>query len=74
MVSSPKVMLTVVWNTEGFHVLDVLPKRAMFETDSDSGDILSEILWVCPVRSNRRLVVHAGNARRQASKRTREFV
>jgi hypothetical protein len=67
-------MLTIVWNTEGFHVVDLLPKGATFDTDYSCEDIPSEILRACPVHSNRRLVGHAGNARKHAWKRTREFM
>jgi hypothetical protein len=63
MVLSQKVTLIGIWNTEGFHVVDVLPKGAMLDINCYCEDILSEILRVCPVRSNRRLVVHADNAR-----------
>jgi histone-lysine N-methyltransferase SETMAR len=74
MVSSPRVMLTVVWNTEGFHIINVIPKGAMFGTDYYCEDILSEILRACPLRSNRRLVIHADSARPPTSKRTGEFM
>jgi hypothetical protein len=29
-VSSPQMMLTVVWNPHGFHLIDVLPKGSKF--------------------------------------------
>jgi hypothetical protein len=67
-------MLTVVWNTKGFHVVGVLPKEATFDTDYYCQDVLSEILRACPARSNRRLVVHADNARPHTLKRIREFM
>jgi hypothetical protein len=73
MVSSPKVMLTVVWNTEVCHAVDVFPKRATFDTDHYCENILSEILTASPVSSNRRLVVHADNAKHTLS-RTGEFM
>jgi hypothetical protein len=66
-------MLTVVWNTEGCHVIDVFPKRATFDTNHYCEDIVSEILTASLVSSRRRLVVHADNAR-HTSNRTREFM
>jgi hypothetical protein len=62
MVSSPKVMLTVVWDTQGFYIVAVLPKGATFDTDYSCKDILSEILKAHPVRSNLRAIIHADNA------------
>jgi hypothetical protein len=54
MVSSSKAMLTVVWNAEGLHVFGVVPKGAASDVDYDCDHILSEILTVRPIRSNRR--------------------
>jgi hypothetical protein len=64
-------MLTVVWNTEGFHIVHVLPKGATFDSDYYCENSLSEILRACPVH---RLVVHADNARPHTSKPTRQFM
>jgi hypothetical protein len=46
MVSSPKVMLTVVWDTQSFHIVEVHPKEATIDTDYCCQDILSGILKV----------------------------
>jgi hypothetical protein len=62
-----------MWSTQGFHIVDVLSKGAMFDTDYCDENIFSEILSICPVRSNSRLIVHADNARLHNLKRTREF-
>jgi hypothetical protein len=74
MVSSSKVVLAVVRNTEGFHVVDLLPKGASCDTRYYCEDIISEILRACPVDSNRRLVIYVDDARPHTSKRTREFM
>jgi transposase len=74
MVSSPTVMSTIACNTEGLQFVHVLAKGATCDTYCYCEDILSEILSACPVRSNGRLVVHAGNAGPHSSKRTREFM
>jgi histone-lysine N-methyltransferase SETMAR len=50
------------------------PKGAAFDTDYSCGDILSEILRLCPERSNHRLTFHVDNARPHTSKRTKEFM
>jgi hypothetical protein len=67
-------MLTVVWNTQNFHIVDVLPKGVTFDTDYYSEKILSEILRVYPVGSNHQLIVHADNAKPHTSKRKEEFM
>jgi hypothetical protein len=41
-VQSPKVMLTVVWNPIGFHVLKALPKGRKFNAQCYTNDILSQ--------------------------------
>jgi hypothetical protein len=42
-VQSPKFMLTVVWNTIGFHVLKALPKGRKFNAQYYTNDILVAI-------------------------------
>jgi hypothetical protein len=39
IVSSPKMMLTVVWNSQGFHLIDVLRKGSKLHP----GDYISHI-------------------------------
>jgi hypothetical protein len=59
VASSLKGVLTIVWNTDGFHAVDMLPKGATFDIDDYCEDILSETLRASPARSNRLLVLHA---------------
>jgi hypothetical protein len=68
-------MLKVVWHPQGFfHIVDVLPRRAIFDIDYSCEDILSEIFSACPIGSSLRLIGHADNDRLHTSKRTREFI
>jgi hypothetical protein len=48
MAASPKMMVTLVWNTHGLLVVDMLPKGATFDTDYCCDDILSEIFGGVP--------------------------
>jgi histone-lysine N-methyltransferase SETMAR len=66
-------MLTVLGNTDGFHVVDLLSKGATFNTDYYFQDILSEILWACPACSNRRLTAGADNTRLYVESATRVY-
>jgi hypothetical protein len=63
-----KMMLAVVWNIEGLHIVEILLKGAMFDIDYDCKDILSEILRACPVHSNRRLTIPTNYIKPHTSK------
>jgi hypothetical protein len=41
-----KVMLTIVWNTEGFYVVEILPKGAKFNADYFCNSILRPWSWM----------------------------
>jgi hypothetical protein len=61
-------MLAVVWSSQGFYVVDVVPKGEMFDIDYDAEDVFSEILRACPVCLSHRLIIQADNARRHLLK------
>jgi histone-lysine N-methyltransferase SETMAR len=66
MVQSEKVMLTIVWNPSGLHVIDVLPKGTKFNAGHNVSNVLSPLaIWrrTQMRRSTRKLIVHADNAR-----------
>jgi hypothetical protein len=42
-VQSPKFMLRIVWNPNGFHVLKAIPKWRKFNAQYDTNDILVAI-------------------------------
>jgi hypothetical protein len=48
LVSSLKGMSTIVWNTRGFHAVDVILKAVTFDTDYHIENILFEILRHIP--------------------------
>ena len=77
MIQSPKLTITVVWNTSGFHVVAALPKGLKFNAECDTRGILQEILnWreEQGVGSTRKLSVHADNARFQTAKVSMDFL
>jgi hypothetical protein len=76
-VQSEKVMLIIVWNPSGFHLIRVLPKEFKFS----AGHYVAQILGPLPGwhriqvgRTNRKLTVHADNARPHTGKLTLVFM
>jgi histone-lysine N-methyltransferase SETMAR len=77
MIQSPKSMITVAWNTSGFHVLAALPKGAKFNASYDTNEILDEIRkWRDAHRTKRTrcLIVHADNARPHTARASLEYL
>jgi histone-lysine N-methyltransferase SETMAR len=65
-VHSEKLMLMIVWNSSGFHLINVLSKGFKFNATHYVTNILSSLAdWrkVQAGGSTRRLIVHADNAR-----------
>jgi histone-lysine N-methyltransferase SETMAR len=66
MIQSKKLMLTIIWNPQGFHLINVLPKGQKFNADYYITYLLSTLSqWRRNQRgaSDRKLLVHADNAR-----------
>jgi hypothetical protein len=64
-VQSPTLMLTIVWNPSGFHIVKALPKGRKFSTQYYTNNILIAISdWrrLAGERSPNKLWVHADNA------------
>jgi hypothetical protein len=65
-IQLPKFMLNIVWGITGFHVAKLLPKASTLNSSSYIDEIPSETAFWREVQgqnTNRRLVVHANNAR-----------
>jgi hypothetical protein len=73
MIQSQKLMLTFFWNSYGFQVVDAMPKGEMFTAAYYIRNILTAIVACRGERGERRLVVHAENARPHTAKVTRAF-
>jgi histone-lysine N-methyltransferase SETMAR len=59
-----KVMINIVWNPTGFHVIDVLPNRCKFNSSYYQNEILGPLSEWRSEQSgaaSRRLKVHADN-------------
>jgi hypothetical protein len=76
-IQSKKVMLTIVWNPSGCHLINVLPKGFKFNASFYVTLILSLLSdWrrTQVGRTNRKLWVHADNARPHTATVTRQFI
>jgi hypothetical protein len=77
MVSSPKLILTIVWNPAWFHVVDVLPNGVCFCSPfylSHITDPLLAGLQPKPQHPFRKPAIHADGARVQTSKMVDEYL
>jgi hypothetical protein len=66
-----KFMLTIVWNLRGFHLIKVLEKDRTFNASYYIAKILeslSQWLSIEAAGNERKLLVHANNARRDTAK------
>jgi hypothetical protein len=66
IIQSPKMMVTVAWNTSEFHVLAALPKDTKFNTRYYITNILGHIMeqkTASGIKRFRKLIVHVDNAR-----------
>jgi hypothetical protein len=76
-VQSPKVMLMVVWNPIGFHVLKAIPKGRKFNAHYYTNHVLIAISdWRRQTGETRlnKLWVHSDNARPHAAKMSRDCI
>jgi hypothetical protein len=76
-VQSENVMITTVWNSSGFHRIKLLPKGFKFKASYYLTQILDPLsVWRGTQirRTNRKLIVHADNARPQTAKVTLDFM
>jgi hypothetical protein len=76
-IRSRKVMLTVVWNLSGFHVLKALPKGSKCRHNTIQTNILIEILdWkqLAGGMWPNKLCIHADNPRSHTAKVSIDFI
>jgi histone-lysine N-methyltransferase SETMAR len=76
-IQSPKFMLTRVWGVTGCYVVKLLPKGGTLNASEYTDAILSEIACWREVQrgsTNRKLVVHADNARPRPAGRTVRYI
>jgi hypothetical protein len=76
-IQSPRMMVTIAWNTNEFYVLADLPKGVKFSSTSYTTEILPHILeWRRShgTVSTRKLIVHADNARPHTARSSTDFL
>jgi hypothetical protein len=62
-IQDPTMPVAIAWNLLEFHLLDVLPKGNTFNAEHSLVNSLTELLLLRPQVDERRLVIHADNAR-----------
>jgi hypothetical protein len=73
---SRNFMLTIVWNTRGFHLIKVLEKGRKFNTSHYITQILEPLSqWrsIGPTGNERKLLVHADNGRPHTAKPSTQY-
>jgi histone-lysine N-methyltransferase SETMAR len=76
-LQSPTLMLTIVWNPSGFHIVKALAKGGRFSAQYYTNNILRAISdWrrLAGERSPNKLWVHADNARPHNAKVSIDFI
>jgi histone-lysine N-methyltransferase SETMAR len=76
MISSAKLIVTIAWNPNGFHVIEVLPKGQKFNTDYYCSSVLakpSKIATRFRNETRRKLILPADNAPPHTAKSSIEF-
>jgi transposase len=73
MPSKLKLMVTIAWNPQGFHLLDAFSKGSTFNAEYYHSNILTELLPLRPQVDGRRLVIHADSARLHITRKCRAF-
>jgi hypothetical protein len=76
MISSEKLMATIAWNSDEFHVIEVPPKGQKYNANYYSSSVLTKLLKITrQFRNNRqrKLILHADNAGPHAAKSIIEF-
>jgi histone-lysine N-methyltransferase SETMAR len=76
-VQSPKLMLSIVWNLSGFHIVKALPKGGKFSAQYHTNNVLITISdWrrLAGERSPKKSWVDADNARLDNAKVSTDFI
>jgi histone-lysine N-methyltransferase SETMAR len=69
-------MLTIIWNPHGFHLINVLRKDCKFNASYCIAEILKPLSQWSPIEAagnERKLLVHAGNARPDTAKLSTQY-
>jgi hypothetical protein len=61
-VQDQKTMVTIVWNSLGFHMVDALPKGRKLDAKHQHHNHLTALVPLRPEAAGRKLVIHTGNS------------
>jgi hypothetical protein len=73
MIRDRQMMVTIVWNPQGFHVVDALPKAEKFNASFYIDIIPQRVLESCSTGPGPGLIIHAHNARPHTAQKTLTF-
>jgi hypothetical protein len=73
MIEDRKMMITIVWNPQDFHLIDKLPKDRKFNASYDFDMILQSLLENRPTGPGLGLIIHADHALPHAARKTLTF-
>jgi histone-lysine N-methyltransferase SETMAR len=73
MIGDCKMMVTIVWNPQGFHLVDALPKRQKFNGNYYIDRILQPLLENRSTGRGPSLIIHSDNARPRTARKTFKF-
>jgi histone-lysine N-methyltransferase SETMAR len=73
MTRDRKMMVTIVWNPQGFHLVDALPKGQKFKADYYIDRILQPLLESRSIGRGPCFIIHADNARSYTARKTFKF-
>jgi histone-lysine N-methyltransferase SETMAR len=73
MIGDRKMMVTIVWNPQGFHLVKALPKRQKFNAYHYIDRILQSLLESCSTGRVPGLIIHMDNARPNKARKALEF-
>jgi histone-lysine N-methyltransferase SETMAR len=73
MIGDRKMMVTIIWNPQGFHLVDALPKGQKFNTHYYIDRILQPLLESRSTGRGPGLIIHADNVRPHTAQKTLKF-
>jgi hypothetical protein len=61
-IQDKRIIVTIAWNSLGFHLIEALPKGRRFNAEYYRDNIPTELIQFRPQTGERYVVIHAGNA------------
>ena len=77
MIFTKKYMVTIFWNLQGFHLVDILDDGLTFTADYFINNILQKIDEAYkgfPERAKRRITLHFDNVRPHTARKVKEYM